>query len=139
RAAGLPALRVHVVDLSRSRCPYDFEILDEARGTSLKALDDDEDRLRPALFALGRFVARLHGVKTRGFGFFDVRPLVLGESPDKVCGASPTWRTYVLRRLTRHVATCAAIGAIDDDEARRVFEAFLESDDLLDDVEPALL
>src|SRR5437879_459754 len=79
RAACLPALQVHVVDLSRSRCPYDFEILDEARGTSLKALDDDEDRLRPALFALGRFVARLHGVKTRGFGFLDVRPRVQGE------------------------------------------------------------
>jgi hygromycin-B 4-O-kinase len=139
RAAGLPALRVHAADTSRARCPYDFEIMDEARGTSLKALDDDEDRLRPALFALGRFVGRMHGIKTRGFGFFDVRPLVLGQPAETLCGLSPTWRTYVLRRLEAHVATCVRIGAIDPGEAGRIFAAFLASDHLLDDVEPALL
>lgn len=139
RGAGLPAPRVRAVDLSRSRCPYDFEVLDEAPGTPLKALDDDEERLRPLLYALGRFVARVHRVRTRGFGFFDVRPLALPAAPAPVAGLSPTWRTYVLRRLESHLATCAAVGAVSADEVRRVRAAFLGCDDLLDGVEPALL
>jgi Ser/Thr protein kinase RdoA (MazF antagonist) len=139
RAVGLPGLRVHAVDLSRAHCPYDFEILEEARGTALKAYDDDDDRLRPLLAALGRFAAQVHGVKSSGFGFFDVRPLLLGELPEQLCGLSPTWRVYVLRRLDAHVATCEAIGAVSHDERRRIYDAFLAADDLLDGVEPALL
>src|SRR5690242_10127218 len=81
RDAGLPGLRVHAVDLSRARCPYDFEVLDEAPGTPLTAYDDDEDSLRPLLTALGRFLARAHAITTRGFGLLDVRPLARGESP----------------------------------------------------------
>ena len=137
--AGLPALRVHVVDVSRSRCPYDYTILEEAPGTTLRALDAEEDRLRPALVALGRYVARLHGIHTRGFGFFDVRPLIQGEAPDQVCGLSPTWRTYILRRLEAHVAACVRIGAVHPFDAGRIFTAFLASDHLLDDMGPVLL
>jgi hypothetical protein len=139
REVGLPALRVHAVDLSRTRCPYDFQILDEAPGTPLKAYDDDEESLLPLLHALGRFVARMHTLRTRGFGFFDVRLLVLGAAPEQVCGLSPTWRVYVLRRLETHVGICQAIGAIDRGEACRIFDVFLANDALLDDVEPVLL
>ncbi|HZT80244.1 MAG TPA: phosphotransferase, partial [Gemmataceae bacterium] len=139
RGVGLPALRVHAVDLSRARCPYDFEVLDEAPGTSLRTYDDDEDRLRPLLAALGRFAARVHTIPARGYGFLDVRPLVQSESPERLCGLSPTWRVYVLRKLDAHVAACQAIGAVSRDEVGRIYDAFLAADDLLDDGEPALL
>jgi hypothetical protein len=139
RAAGLPALTVHAVDLSRSCCPYDAQVLEEARGTPLKAYDGDEERLRPLLFALGGFVARLHGIRTAGFGPFDVGPLVLGEGGARLAGACPSWAEYVLCRLEDHVARCVALGAIDGGEARRVVAAFRAADDLLAGVVPCLL
>src|SRR5262245_44711731 len=63
RAAGLPALRVFCVDLSRRVCPFDYQIIEPARGVPLKALDNDEPNLRPLLFQLGRTLARLHRIR----------------------------------------------------------------------------
>src|SRR5262249_1710409 len=75
RAAGLPALRVFCVDLSRRVCPFDYQIIEQARGVPLKALDNDEASLRPLLFQLGRTLARLHRIPVSGFGLIDVGPL----------------------------------------------------------------
>jgi fructosamine-3-kinase len=91
------------------------------------------------VFALGRFVGRLHRIRTHGFGFFDIRPLVEGKDPSRVWGACPTWRHYVLCRLEAHVERCAQIGAVSRGEARRIFTAFAAADELLDDVSPCLL
>lgn len=139
RGCGLPALRVHHIDVSRNFAPCDVEILDEAPGRSLTFFDDDEERLRPLLQALGRFVGRMHGIRTQGFGFFDVRPLVQKESSAGVWGICSTWRNYLVRRLEVHVERCAALGVIDRQEARRIFAAFARAENLLSTVDPCLL
>jgi hypothetical protein len=82
-ARGLPSLRVFGADITRRHVPFDFEVLEEARGFSLKALDDDESRLRPLLRELGQWVARFHGIAIAGFGWLDVTPL-LSESTDLI-------------------------------------------------------
>jgi hypothetical protein len=139
RGQGLPALEIHHVDISRRLCPYDYEILAEATGTLLSAFDGEEDRFRPLLYELGRFVGRLHGVGTSGFGFFDVRPLVRGDGAGGTRGTCSVWRDYVLRRLDAHIAQCAALGTIHRDEERRIVEAFAAAEPSLADVEPVLL
>jgi transketolase len=139
RAERLPALEIHHVDVERRLCPWDFQLLQEAPGRPLTLLDDDEGALQPLLFQLGRFVARLHAIRMRGFGFLDVRPLVLGEGDDCVWGTCARWRHHVLRRLDAHVEHCAAIGVVTAGESQRILAAFLAAEDLLDDVEPVLL
>src|SRR5262249_50943547 len=138
RGAGLPALGVYHVALSRRLCPFDFEIMEEARGRTLRAFDHDDALLRPLLEEMGRVLARVHGIGTRGFGFLDVRPLVHGEvGPAR--GLFPTWRDYVLVRFDEHLRTCVAIGAVSPEEARRIEQVFATLDDMLAGVEPALL
>ncbi len=139
RGAGLPALTVYNVDLSRTQCPYDVEVIEEARGASLRTFDADEERTLALLPALGSFVARMHKVRTHGFGLFDVRPLALGEDGRNVGGSCASWRDYVVRRLETHVERCAALGAVRKEEARRIFAAFAAAEDLLADVQPCLL
>jgi aminoglycoside phosphotransferase (APT) family kinase protein len=138
RAARLPALQIHKVDISRTLCPFDWELLEEARGRPLKAFDDREPLVQPLLFQLGRFVGRLHQIGTLGHGFFDIRPLVQGESETAVRGIDSTWSAYVLRRLDDHLQVCAAAGAISRDEMRRIRRLFTATS-WLDDVEPVLL
>jgi aminoglycoside phosphotransferase (APT) family kinase protein len=140
RAAALPALRIYQVDVSRRWCPFDYAILEEARGTPLTAYDAEEERLRPLLRELGRTVARVHGIRTAGFGFLDVRPLVLGgSSAGPPRGIFACWRQYVLLNLDDHLRTCVAIGAVSAAEADRIEAAFAALDGVLDRVEPALL
>jgi transketolase len=122
---GLPTLPVLRVDLSRRGCPFDYEVLAEAPGISLKSFDRDEARIRPLLHELGRFVARLHQIPSERFGLLDVRPFVEGAGPaPNARGLRSCWSSYLLLNLERHVQTCVEIGAITLAEARRIEHVF---------------
>jgi aminoglycoside phosphotransferase (APT) family kinase protein len=124
RAAGLPALRVHAVDLSRRLCPFDYQILEEARGVSLRSLDDDDERLRPLLFRLGQVLARLHRVPLSGFGLLDVGPLVSAGPAADCGGLLASWPEYVRLNLEEHIRACADGGLIDGELAGQALGAF---------------
>ena len=137
RAAGLPSLAVDHVDLSRRWCPWDYEILEHADGTALKALDPDDTLLMPLLRKLGEVVARLHEIRTDGFGLFDLRPLA--EGSQVLCGTRQRWSDYLTVRLAEHVARCSDLGAMTASEVDAVLRLFDGSASLFDDVAPCLL
>jgi hypothetical protein len=127
---GLPALHVFLVDVTRQVVPFDYEILAEAQGESLRAFDHDEALIRPRLTTLGRFLARVHEIEiTSGAGWIDIAPLVDGGV---VIGLFDAWRDYVLLNLDEHIRVCVAIGAIDAGQADRINRAFAACDSLLD-------
>jgi hypothetical protein len=140
RAAGLPALRVFCVDLSRRVCPFDYQISEQARGVPLKALDNDEARLRPLLFRLGRTLARLHRIRVSGFGLMDVGPLAGGGPAADCRGMLENWPQFIRLNLEEHLRACTDSGAIDGDLARRAGAAFARHAGLLEAVaRPGLL
>jgi Ser/Thr protein kinase RdoA (MazF antagonist) len=123
KEAGLPALVVKKVDLSRQWCPWDYEIVEEAPGKSLKAFDHDDALIMPLLRALGGFVARLHAIHTEGSGLMDVRPLTRSGAMT-LRGAWARWQDYLMVRLPEHVACCVDLGAITTREADAIHEQF---------------
>jgi Ser/Thr protein kinase RdoA (MazF antagonist) len=124
-ACQLPCLAVDLVDLSRRWCPWDYEILQEAEGTPLKALDHDDALIVPLLQTLGNIVARLHDIRTEGFGLVDVRPLAAEPSkPQPLCGVHTSWCAYLTVRLPEQVGTCVDLGALTVAEAEAVFRLF---------------
>ncbi len=173
RDDGLPALCVYHVDMSRRLCPCDYEILEEARGKTLRVFDDDDDLLQPLLGQLGRVVAGIHKIKADGFGLFDVRPLIQGyrtgsiasvweggdpaepvssarqeprhpklrnhRTGSKAQGCLDAWRHYLFLNLDRHLAQCAALGAITSTEAEMIRAVFNRCGELLEGIEPVLL
>jgi hypothetical protein len=140
RAAGLPALRVFCVDLSRRVCPFDYQIIEQARGVPLKAIDHDEASLRPRLFQLGRTLARLHRIPVSGFGLMDVGPLADGGPAEDCRGMLENWPRYVRLNLEEHLRACTDIGAIDGEMARQAGAAFERHAGLLEGVmRPGLL
>jgi aminoglycoside phosphotransferase (APT) family kinase protein len=118
--AGLPAPRVRHVDLTRSRVPFDLEILDAAPGRRAAAGPEGAGARR----ALGAALATLHGVRGAGWGPLDpARPAPRG--------LRDSWRDFVLERLEEHVGTCVAAGALLPGEAETLRGAFREAEPLL--------
>ena len=123
RQRGFSAVHVHAVDLTRERCPVDFSIMDEARGTSLRAFDHDEVKLLPLLTELGRFTANIHRIDLRcRFGLIDPSALATGRGP--LFGLHETWDEYIALNLEEHVKICVGIGAVSDEEAQRILWLF---------------
>jgi hypothetical protein len=147
----LPYLDVHKVDVSRGDCDFDYEILEEARGRSLRDFDADEAKLRPLLMQLGRFVGRLHRIQTQRFGLVDVRPWVkqaIGEDlTDSVLtahyapilGTHETWKEYLTLRLEEHVEKCVEVGAINIFEAGQIIKIMESISNSLTTIQPVLL
>ncbi len=115
---GLPVLKVHRVDWTRKKCPADYAIVAEAPGASLRALDGDEEKALPLLRQLGGLLARVHRVGVEGYGLFDVRATV--EQPARLVGSHTNWDDFLWLNLGRHVRTCVEIGAITEDEGRKI-------------------
>jgi Ser/Thr protein kinase RdoA (MazF antagonist) len=140
RPAGLPALEVYEVDLSRRFCPFDYAILEEATGKSLSTLDDDDTALVPVLRELGRTIGRLHRINTDGFGLLDVQRLVArGLGSPQLRGLLPAWADYLFLRLDEHLGTCVGIGAMTVQDARSVDAMFRRSAGMLAEGAPSLL
>jgi hypothetical protein len=133
REAGLPALEVYAVDLSRRDCPWDYELLEPARGVPLKQFDDDELTLAPLLTELGAFLARVHRLATEQFGL-----LIPDATGSTARGACSTWAGYLENHLERHVALCRNIQAISSREAQTILKVFRDAGPRLE-ARPALL
>ncbi len=121
RRAGLPCLSIYAVDLARRLCPWDYELLEPARGVSLKRFDHDDDLLRPHLVQLGVLLARIHQVAVPGFGLLGVR----NEGSD-ARGSCDRWTDFLSNHLERHITVCRSIGAISAAEASMIDRLFDE-------------
>jgi Ser/Thr protein kinase RdoA (MazF antagonist) len=138
RTHGLPNVRVHQVDLSRRLGPFDYEILDEAAGTPLKVLDDNEAQMHALLPQLGRLLACLHTIRTQGYGLLDIRPLV-GGNAQHGRGLHAVWRDHLYLNLEEHLEIGLALGAVHACEVRRILTAFRILNELFASVRPVLL
>lgn len=137
-AASMPALRVFAVEPSSRQRPHACQLLEEAPGAPLSRCDDDEARMTGLLAQLGRFLARLHGIATRGYGLLDASPLAAGEQRE-VRGLWASWPGYLATNFESHLERCTAIGAIDTTEARRAEHAFAAGCSQLGEIQPVLL
>lgn len=125
----LSQLKVIAIDLTRSICPTDYQIVSYAMGKALNAFEDPETQyMSPELLrAVGEYVARVHETQLQGFG-----PLALTSLNTPVIrGVHDSWRDYIMLRLHEHVEICQHIGAITLTEATQITKIFDQSDQLL--------
>ncbi len=135
---GLASLRIAVVDSSRERVGFDYEIMEEARGDSLRIFDEADAEMLPRLADLGRFLARVHAIPTEGYGWIDPGPLVLGLS-DKVAGLFDRWGDYLRLRLNDHVRACVDAAILDEGAAKDVERCLRDVGSREDGFSPSLL
>lgn len=135
---GLPSLPVLLVDLSRKRCSFDYELIGAADGRALDLLSGQKPAYMELVHQLGSFAAALHDIATDGFGLLDVASL-LDNPARKACGVLENWEEYITLNLKRHVTACVAIGAINGEEAERIHWTFGQLHTLLETSTPSLL
>lgn len=128
---GVPVPEVHVVDLSRRFCPFDYAIVEEARGMSLSRYDHVGDLILPLLGRLARHLARIHEEVIEGFGRLVVGPARPGTVRE-ARGRLGSWRAHVMPRLEEHLESCERAGLVGRVDARRIDRAFVELAGLLD-------
>lgn len=132
---GLPSLRVLDVDTSRERVDFDYEILEEASGESLRVFDEDDSLILPRLADLGRFLAKVHAIPTNGFGWIDPGPL-LDDRAANPSGLFASWGDYLGLRLDEHVGICVEHAIITADVGVEISSRLAQHPDV---AQPALL
>jgi aminoglycoside phosphotransferase (APT) family kinase protein len=129
---GLPVAPVHRADLSRQLCPFDYEIMSEARGKQLTTFEDKVSQyVDPHLLSeLGRCLAQIHEIETAHFGLLDIRTILAGANR-KAQGLLPSWEDYLFLNLAEHIGCCLDMGVISSQESKRIEKAFEISRDIL--------
>lgn len=120
---------VHMVNISRKHFPFDYEIMDVAKGHNLFDVAKSKKIHSSILTELGKTIALVHTIKTNKFGPFDVN----------LVGIYPTWKEYIYCSFDKHIRLCIKIGFIDKEIGSRVRSLFLKFGSMLKDVDPVLL
>lgn len=134
KSAGLPSLDVKVVDLSRSVASFDYEIMEEAKGSPLPNLAHSRQP-NAGVAMLGRAIAGVHAIRMERFGPIDVGSL---NEVHPTC-MFQTWAEYVLLNLEQHVTACLEMGAVSEPEAENIHILFETLAPLLSDARSSLL
>lgn len=132
---GFPCSKVIAVDISRRKFPLDYQILEKAMGRSLYDLSKSEGINYKQLIDLGKVVGRLHKIKTRKFGAFNIKKIFKKE----LVGIFDSWKDFLLINIDKHLSVCKNIGALNGLEAKRIKKNLLIYGDLFKDLKPALL
>ncbi|HWC90601.1 MAG TPA: phosphotransferase, partial [Pirellulales bacterium] len=87
---------------------------------------------------LGRLLARLHTIGTRGFGLLDAPPPA-DPAHSEPRGRWISWTDYLQTNFARHVHRSSDLGAIDAAETQRIHDAFAAAVAQLGNIRPVLL
>ena len=126
-------------EVSRAGAVRGVHLVDLVPGSSLTALDEDEERMQAALGHAARFLASLHRIGGAGFGPLSLEAFAEGDARARPVGVHSDWPAYLLVRLQDHLSACEAAGAITIDEKRRIAALFAAGEATLRSAPPALL
>jgi fructosamine-3-kinase len=136
RQADIPNLHVYHIDISREACPFDYEIIEEAKGKPLGEHENQKQLNRHLIVELGTAIAKLHNITINGFGMLDVRCILCAKEGK---GLLDTWKEYIFCNLDKHIGICFNIGAISFEESKAIESVFSQAEPMFEHVMPALL
>jgi aminoglycoside phosphotransferase (APT) family kinase protein len=106
---------IHAVSVGeRDKAPFDFVIMDEARGQALQFMSEHQQDNPDIWHALGATLRRVHTIEGDGSG-----PLLpLTTAPKRrLKGAYSDWQTHLRSRSEAHVRGCCEAGLLAKNEA----------------------
>jgi aminoglycoside phosphotransferase (APT) family kinase protein len=126
----VPVPRVHLVDASRRRAPFAWQVMDLIAAPDLNALRQrstvDMDHLA---FEVGGAVARWQSIEPDGFGPFDPERL---RNEDRLVGFHATYRDYFHGHLERHLRFLVDRAFLDSRAADEILREIAAHESLLD-------
>ena len=135
---GLMSQKWHSIDTTRSEIPFDFEIKKSIKGISLYDTSKKQT-IDPKLhYQLGLFVAKVHTIKTDGFGYLDPEAVIFHN---RLKGLHSSWKSYLLINLEKHLMVCQKSGIINNLTRIRIKKIFsqIREKDITSQFKPTLL
>jgi aminoglycoside phosphotransferase (APT) family kinase protein len=111
--------RTMTVRFESDGAPFDFSVMDEARGVLLQdeMLDEDPAILRE----IGAALRAVHDIAGDAAGLLDLSSRTAPASPQ---GVHARWSDFIMLNLDAHVATCRAAGLVDAALADKIAALF---------------
>ncbi len=97
---GLPSYNVYAVDTTRRKYPFDFMVTDFVKDKDMESMWPlNEKNEKMLLYQCGEILAKIHEIKTKGFGFFDNELAKKGETK----GILNKWEDYIFSSFTSNL------------------------------------
>ncbi len=126
---GLPNYKVFAVDSSREKYPFDYMVMEAVEGKDIEStwpLSPETEK--SLMFQCGELLAKIHRIKTRGFGFFDEEKAKMGESG----GILNSWEEHVFTSLESNLQYLLGLNLITEEKAERIRQVFKENKSLME-------
>jgi aminoglycoside phosphotransferase (APT) family kinase protein len=126
----VPVPRVYHTDTTRKIIPVRYQILEQISGKSINAFHQDGslDNIRVARQA-GSCIARLHGIKLPGYGFFNTEIL---RRENRIVGLDQMHRDYFYKRLDDHLRYLRDTGFLTPQNVDEIQTLFQRHETLLE-------
>jgi len=128
--SGVPVPRLFACDVTMGRYPVRYQIFEHIPWPDLNKHDQAGTLDRVVVGRqLGAILARLHGIKLDGFGFFDTAVLA---SSKRIQGLDVSARNYFYKCLETHLGYLRDVAFLGDQQVRRIKVLINRHDRLLD-------
>ena len=127
---GIPVPQLYACDVGKSRYPIRYQIFEYIDFPALNKHDQANTLDRGAVGRqVGEILARLHGIRLDGFGFFDTHTL---STSGKIVGLDRSNRDYFFKCLDTHLAYLRDVEFLSGDQVHEIETLISRHDHLLD-------
>ncbi len=117
----LPALQVELIDTSRISYPFDFLLMETAKGETFFTVLEKKPVWEVKLLEnYGKLVAKIHQIKTSDFGHFQIGEI----DQNQLIGLWQSWKKFLTLNLVRHLNICKKSGVITHNESLQIKQIF---------------
>lgn len=124
-AADVPSYETYLIDDSRKKFDFDYTLIECLPGKTMEALWPLAQALDKKLInQAGEFLAKIHSIKLKNFGFFDNRFAKQGE----LVGIHKNWFSHIRGGLDNNLEYLWQTKVISDGQATGIRKIFRESE-----------
>lgn len=126
--AGVPSYETYLIDDTRKKFGFDYMIIECLPGKTMQALwpiKSDSDKT--LINQTGVLLAKIHGIKTKNFGFFNNRLAKNGQ----LVGIHSQWSEHILAALDKNLDYLTQAKVITSKQAKGIKQIFAINKPLL--------
>ena len=134
---GIPACSTILIDDTQRLVPFDYMLTEVLPGRNFKEMMPVDQGLEASLLEqTGALMAKIHSIKTNGFGFFDNE---LAKRSGELRGIHQSWEEHVFAALDSNIAYLAGHSAISPSMAEKIREILSKHKAVIKLSEPRLV
>ncbi len=137
KKAGVPSYKTYVIDDSQRRFNFDYMIIESLPGDNLhKEWPLEKEREQKLMEETGYYLAKIHGVKTENFGFFDN---AIAKEQKRLDGIHKQWKDHIFAALNPNLDYLTKNSVIASADRKKIETILLKNEKLLHFDDPRLI